>query len=77
MRETYLYPYSAEEACRRGEQSLWRASYLENIDCKDAIQKAVRQHYDGAHLDKECLTGVLQEQHGSAIGMGWPVQFRE
>ena len=46
MRETYLYPYSAEEACRRGEQSLWRASYLENIDCKDAIQKAVRQHYD-------------------------------
>ena len=72
MRETYLYPYSAEEACRRGEQSLWRASYLENIDCKDAIQKAVRQHYDGAHLDKECLT-----QHGSAIGMGWPVQFRE
>ena len=61
MRETYLYPYSAEEACRRGEQSLWRASYLENIDCKDAIQKAVRQHYDGAHLDKECLTGVLQE----------------
>ena len=41
MRETYLYPYSAEEACRRGEQSLWRASYLENIDCKDAIQKAV------------------------------------
>ena len=39
MRETYLYPYSAEEACRRGEQSLWRASYLEDIDCKDAIQK--------------------------------------
>ena len=61
MRETYLYPYSAEEACQRGEQSLWRASYLENIDCKDAIQKAVRQHYDGAHLDKECLTEVIQE----------------
>ena len=61
MREPYLYPYSAEEACRRGEQSLWRASYLENIDCKDAIQKAVRQHYDGDHLDKKCLTEVIQE----------------
>ena len=61
MRETYLYPYSAEEACRRREQSLWRASYLENIDCKDAIQKAVRQHYDGDHLDKKCLTEVIQE----------------
>ena len=60
MRETYLYPYSAEEACRRGEQSLWRASYLGNIDCKDAIQKAARQHYDGGQPDKKCPTAVTQ-----------------
>ena len=59
MRETYLYPYSAEEACRRGEQSLWRGSYLENIDFKNAIKKTVRQHNDGAPLDKGSLTGVL------------------
>ena len=46
MNEIYLYPYSAEEARRRGELSLWRASYLTNIDCKEAIEKAVRQHFD-------------------------------
>lgn len=27
MRETYLYPYSAEEARQRDELSLWRASH--------------------------------------------------
>ena len=57
MRETYLYPYSAEEACRRGEQSLWRARYLGKNYCKEAIQKTVRQHYEGAHPDKESLKG--------------------
>ena len=61
MNEAYLYPYSAEYARQRGEESLWRASYLSNMDCKDAIRKAVWQHYDGAHLDGDCLAKVIQE----------------
>lgn len=61
MRETYLYPYSAEDARQRDELSLWRASHRENIACKLAIEKAVRARYDGAHLDRGCLTEVLQE----------------
>lgn len=61
MNEAYLYPYSAEYARQRGEESLWRASYLSNMDCKDAIWKAVWQHYDGAHLDGDCLAKVIQE----------------
>ena len=61
MNEAYLYPYSAEYARQRGEESLWRASYLSNMDCKDAIRKAVWQHYDGAHLDGGCLDKVIQE----------------
>ena len=61
MNEAYLYPYSAEYARQRGEGSLWRASYLSNMDCKDAIRKAVWQHYDGAHLDGGCLDKVIQE----------------
>ena len=61
MNEAYLYPYSAEYARQRGEESLWRASYLSNMDCKDAIRKAVWQHYDGAHLDGDCLVKVIQE----------------
>ena len=61
MNEAYLYPYSAEYARQRGEESLWRASYLSNMDCKDAIRKAVWEHYDGAHLDGDCLAKVIQE----------------
>ena len=61
MNEAYLYPYSAEYARQRGEESLWLASYLSNMDCKDAIRKAVWEHYDGAHLDGDCLAKVIQE----------------
>ena len=61
MNETYLYPYSAEEAHRRDELSLWRASHRENIACKEAIEEAVRSHFDGAYLDEDCLAGVLRE----------------
>ena len=61
MNETYLYPYSAEEARRRDELSLWRASHQANIACKEAIEEAVRTHYDGAHLNENCLSEVLQE----------------
>ena len=61
MNDVYLYPYSSEEARRRDELSLWRASHQENISCKEAIEEAVRQHFDGSHLDNDCLTGVFQE----------------
>ena len=59
--EVYLYPYSEGEARNRGELALWRASYLTNIDCKEAIEKSVRKHFDGSHLDNECLDEVLRE----------------
>ena len=61
MNDVYLYPYSAQEARRRDELSLWRASHRENIACKDAIEEAVRQHFDGSYLDHNCLSGVLRE----------------
>ena len=61
MNDVYLYPYSSEEARRRDELSLWRASHQENIACKEAIEEAVRQHFDGSRLDNDCLTEVFQE----------------
>ena len=57
----YLYPYSAQEAQRRDELSLWRSSHQENIRCKGAIEDAVRQHFDGSYLDDGCLSGVLRD----------------
>ena len=61
MNETPLYPYSAEEERRRGELSLWRASYLPTLDCKEALAKAVRQHFVGTYLKHDCLKEVLQK----------------
>ena len=61
MNETYLYPYSAKEARERNELSLWRESHRANIACREAIEDAIRQNFDGMHLDKDCITPVLDE----------------
>jgi len=61
MNETYLYPYSAKEARERNELSLWRESHRANIACRGAIEDAIRRSFDGMHLDKDCITPVLEE----------------
>ena len=61
MNNTYPYPYSAAEARERNELSLWRESHKANIACRNAIEKAIRQNFDGMHLDKNCITPVLEE----------------
>lgn len=61
MTDTYLYPYSAEEARRRNELSLWRASHQANVACKQAIEESIRQNFDGMHLNDTCLRSVLDE----------------
>lgn len=59
MNDTYLYPYSSAEARDRNELSLWRESHKANIACRNAIEDAIRQSFDGMHLDKNCITPVL------------------
>ena len=59
--DTYLYPYSSAEARERDELSLWRESHKANIACRNAIEDAIRQSFDGMHLDKNCITPVLEE----------------
>ena len=61
MNDTYLYPYSAAEANKRNELALWRESHKANIACRNAIEDAIRQNFDGMHLDKDCITPVLEE----------------
>ena len=59
--DTYLYPYSSAEARDRNELPLWRESHKANIACRNAIEDAIRQSFDGMHLDKNCITPVLEE----------------
>ena len=61
MNNTYPYPYFATEARKRNELSLWRESHKANIACRNAIEEAIRQNFDGMHLDKNCITPVLEE----------------
>ena len=61
MNETYPYPYSAAEARKRNEFSLWRESHKANIACRNAIEDAIRQNFDGMHLDKNSITPVLEK----------------
>ena len=61
MNEVYLYPYSAGEARRQDELALWRASHQANIACKNAIETAIREQFDGMHLSEDCVKPVIQE----------------
>ena len=40
---------------------LFRASHKLNIDCKNAIETAIRENFDGMRLKKTCLRPVLEE----------------
>lgn len=50
MTDTYLYPWSQEEANRRGELSLWQESRDANISCRKAIEAAISEDFDGQTL---------------------------
>lgn len=86
--ETYLYPYSANEARKRGELALWRASHQANISCKRAIEESIRQNFDGMRLNNGCVDEVIAKYGYKRTawvlsntiqqkGSGWPLQPSE
>ncbi len=64
----YLYPYSLAEAKRLDEVTLWRESYRANIACKNGIESAIRQSFDGMHLDEDGIQTVLQDHGFKRVG---------
>ena len=54
-----MYRKSREAARAAGEIDLWRESRKQNAACAAAIKDAIDRHFDGMHLDDECLTEVL------------------
>lgn len=59
MKQIPLYPHTAAYAREHGELEQYRASLQANIACKNAIEAAIRQHFDGMHLDKTAVTEVI------------------
>ena len=52
-----VYPYSAQEARKRGEIEKWRESFRENCTCAGAIEIAIGENFDGM-----CLKGGTVER---------------
>ena len=55
-----LYQENARYAKEHGEIELFRASQEANIACRDAIDTAIQEGYDGMHLHAD-VKGVLAE----------------
>ena len=59
--KTYLpvYRRTADYAREAGERDEYRASYQENVKCKQAIEKAISMDYDGQYLNDNAIFTVL------------------
>ena len=56
-----IYKYSAETARYENELTDYRESKRCNIKCKEAIEEAIRTHFDGMHLDTSCVQDIFDE----------------
>lgn len=54
-----VYRRTADYAREAGERDEYRASYQENVKCKQAIEKAIRLDYDGQYLNDNAILTVL------------------
>ena len=57
----FLYKHSRADAVEMDELERWKLSYKANCECKEAIEKAIREHFDGMYLDRECVNEVFSE----------------
>ncbi|WP_158591007.1 DUF3849 domain-containing protein [Acutalibacter sp. 1XD8-33] len=62
--EPPIYRQTAQYAMEHGERDAYFASRKAYADCRRAIEDSISSHFDGMHLDKECLTEVM-EKYGS------------
>lgn len=57
----FLYKHSRADARELDELERWKLSYKANCECKEAIEKAIREHFDGMYLDSECVKDVFSQ----------------
>ena len=59
-----VYRHNASYAREHGEIEMWRESKAANIACRDAIDNAVVENYDGAHLKTEKILNSVVSDFG-------------
>ena len=69
LRTTPVYPYSAAYAREHGELEQYRASNNANLQCKESIEAAVREHFDGMYLSHDAAKGVIETYGMERVAM--------
>lgn len=59
-----IYRNSAAYARENGEIQKWRDSKAENIACRDTMDRAVAENFDGAHLKTETILDNVIAAYG-------------
>ena len=60
LQKAAIYPHSAAYAKEHGELEQYRSSNRANLQCKEAIEEAVREHFDGMYLSHDAAKGVIE-----------------
>ncbi len=58
--QTPIYHHSGSHAYEHGEVKQYRASYQENVACKEMIEQAIAAHYHDNRLNPACVNSVLE-----------------
>ena len=69
LRKAPIYPYDARYAAEHGEQEQYQASKRANLQCKEAIEAAVKENFDGRHLNLCAAKGVIQSYGMDRVSM--------
>ncbi|MBP3647947.1 MAG: DUF3849 domain-containing protein [Clostridia bacterium] len=56
-----LYLHDVHSARENNEMELYRASFHANVACRDAIDTAIHEHYDGNRLGTAAVTQVVEQ----------------
>ena len=63
-KKSEIYRNSGSYAREHGEIERWRESKSANIACRDAVDKAVAENYDGAHLKTDKILDAVISDFG-------------
>ena len=69
LRTTPIYPHSAAYAREHGELEQYQASNNVNLQCKESIEAAVREHFDGMYLSHDAAKGVIETYGMERVSM--------
>lgn len=75
LRSLPVYIFSATFAQEHGELDEYRASFRANVECKNAIEEAIADHYSDNRFDGSCVQEVVDRLVRNVFPLYLPTQF--